>query len=42
MRPKQLHEDEIKKRIGELFNLANPSYHPLSVIVHAVDDGYLP
>jgi hypothetical protein len=35
MRPNRLHEDEIKRRIVELFNLADPSYHPLSVIVHA-------
>jgi hypothetical protein len=35
MRLKRLHEDKIKRRIAELFNLANPSYHPLSVIVHA-------
>jgi hypothetical protein len=31
----RLHEDEIKKNIAELFNLAEPSYHPLSVIMHA-------
>jgi hypothetical protein len=35
MRPNWLHEDEIKQRIAELFNLADLSYHPLSVIVHA-------
>jgi hypothetical protein len=35
MRPNRLHKDEIKQRIAELFNLADPSYHPLSVIVHA-------
>jgi hypothetical protein len=35
MRPNQLHEDEIKQRIVELFNLADPSYHPLSIIMHA-------
>jgi hypothetical protein len=35
MRPNQLHEDKIKQRIAELFNLVDPSYHPLSVIMHA-------
>jgi hypothetical protein len=35
MRPNRLHEDEIKRRIVELFNLADLSYHSLSVIVHA-------
>jgi hypothetical protein len=35
MRPNRLHEDEIKRRIVELFNLADPLYHPLSVIMHA-------
>jgi hypothetical protein len=34
MRPNRLHEDEIKRRIAELFNLADPSYHPLRVIMH--------
>jgi hypothetical protein len=34
MHSNQLHEDKIKQRIAELFNLADPSYHPLSVIVH--------
>jgi hypothetical protein len=35
MRLNWLHEDEIKRRIGELFSLADPSYHLLSVIMHA-------
>jgi hypothetical protein len=38
MRPNWLLEDEIKRRIAELFNLADPSYRPyrlLSVIMHA-------
>jgi hypothetical protein len=35
MRPTRLHEDEIKRRIIELFNLADLSYHPLNVIMHA-------
>jgi hypothetical protein len=35
MPPNRLHKDEIKWRIVELFNMADPSYHPLSVIVHA-------
>jgi hypothetical protein len=35
MCPNRLHEDEIKWRIMKLFNLADPSYHPLSVIMHA-------
>jgi hypothetical protein len=34
MRSNRLHEDEIKWRIAELFNLADPSYHPLSIIMH--------
>jgi hypothetical protein len=34
MRLNQLHEDENKRRIAELFSLADPSYHPLSVIMH--------
>jgi hypothetical protein len=34
MRLNRLHEDEIKQRITELFNLEDPSYHPLSVITH--------
>jgi hypothetical protein len=34
MRLNRLREDEINRRIAELFNLANPSYHPLSVIMH--------
>jgi hypothetical protein len=28
MRPNQLHDDEIKRRIADLFSLADPSYHP--------------
>jgi hypothetical protein len=35
MRSRRLHEDEIKQRIADLFNLADPVYQPLSVIVHA-------
>jgi hypothetical protein len=35
MCPNQLHDDEIKRRIVDLFSMADPSYHPLSVIVHA-------
>jgi hypothetical protein len=35
MHPNRLPKDEIKRRIAELFNLADPSYHPLSVIMHA-------
>jgi hypothetical protein len=34
MRLNRLHEDEIKRRIVELFNLEDLSYHPLSIIVH--------
>jgi hypothetical protein len=32
---RRLHEDEINQRIVDLFNLADPVYQPLSVIVHA-------
>jgi hypothetical protein len=35
MRLNRLHEDEIKRRIAGLFNLADSSFHPLSVIMHA-------
>jgi hypothetical protein len=35
MRSRRLHEDEINQRISDLFNLADPAYQPLSVIVHA-------
>jgi hypothetical protein len=35
MRPNRLHDDEIKRRIADLFSLTYLSYHPLSVIVHA-------
>jgi hypothetical protein len=28
-------EDEVKRRIAELFNLVDPSYHLLSIIMHA-------
>jgi hypothetical protein len=35
MRPNRLHDDKIKRRIVDLFSLADPSYHPLSIIVHA-------
>jgi hypothetical protein len=34
MHPNRLHDDKIKWRIVDLFSLANPSYHPLSIIVH--------
>jgi hypothetical protein len=34
MCPNRLHEDEIKRRIAELFNQEDLSYHPLSIIVH--------
>jgi hypothetical protein len=34
LRLNRLPEDEIMRRIAELFNLADPSYHPLSVIMH--------
>jgi hypothetical protein len=35
MRLNQMPKDEIKRRIAELFNLVDPSYRPLSVIMHA-------
>jgi hypothetical protein len=35
MCPNWLPEDEIKRRIAELFNMADPPYHPLSIIMHA-------
>jgi hypothetical protein len=35
MRPNRLHEDEIKRRIAELLNMADLLYHPLSIIMHA-------
>jgi hypothetical protein len=35
MHPNRLPEDEIKQRITELFNLVDPLYHPLNIIMHA-------
>jgi hypothetical protein len=34
MRPNWMYDAEINQRIADLFNLADPAYQPLSVIVH--------